>query len=143
MAVSVRMDPLLESALERAAKRAGVSKSQFIIEAVERALGRKNPFELLLQVEREFAGGSDAPAQAQPRSPVGDEDQLPAEPSHSERLRRVLQAKHDAEVRDWVAFQADRGTTALIASERPAAARRAVKSGASAAAAGKRVGKAK
>ena len=40
MAVSVRMSPLLEKELELAAQRKGVTKSQFIIEAVERALGR-------------------------------------------------------------------------------------------------------
>jgi predicted DNA-binding protein len=57
MAVSVRMDPLLEQELELAAKRKGVTKSQFIIDAVERALGRKNAFQLLnaLQVEEERA----------------------------------------------------------------------------------------
>lgn len=55
MAVSVRMDPLLEKQLEQAAKRQGVTKSQFIIDAVERSLGRKNPFELMtvLQAEEE------------------------------------------------------------------------------------------
>ena len=47
MAVSVRMDPLLEKQLDLAAKRQGVTKSQFIIDAVERALGRKNPYELM------------------------------------------------------------------------------------------------
>ena len=40
MAVSVRMSPLLEKELELAAQRQGVTKSQFIIDAVERALGR-------------------------------------------------------------------------------------------------------
>ncbi|MGD9550944.1 MAG: toxin-antitoxin system HicB family antitoxin [Burkholderiaceae bacterium] len=35
MAVSVRMDPLLEKELALAAKRQGITKSQFIIEAVE------------------------------------------------------------------------------------------------------------
>jgi len=53
MAVSVRMDPLLEKELELAAKRKGVTKSQFIIEAVERALGRKDPYALLLQLKAE------------------------------------------------------------------------------------------
>lgn len=43
MAVSVRMEPLLEKELELAAKRRGVTKSQFIIEAVQRALGQRNP----------------------------------------------------------------------------------------------------
>lgn len=51
MAVSVRMDPLLEKQLEQAAKRQGVTKSQFIIDAVERALGRKNPYELMLELK--------------------------------------------------------------------------------------------
>ena len=37
MAVSVRMNPLLEKELELAASRLGVTKSQFIIAAVERA----------------------------------------------------------------------------------------------------------
>lgn len=55
MAVSVRMDPLMEKELELAAKRQGVTKSQFIIAAVERALGRKNPYELMLQVKAEMA----------------------------------------------------------------------------------------
>ena len=58
MAISVRMDPLLEQALTLAAKRLGVTKSQFIIDAVERALGRKNSFELMqrLRPEEDRAG---------------------------------------------------------------------------------------
>ncbi|GAC1358313.1 MAG: hypothetical protein NVSMB34_13160 [Variovorax sp.] len=58
MAVSVRMDPLLERQLELAAKQKGVTKSQFIVDAVERALGKKNPYELMLkiQAEEEAAG---------------------------------------------------------------------------------------
>ena len=53
MAVSVRMDPLLEGELEQAAQRQGVTKSQFIIAAVERALGRKNPYELMMALKAE------------------------------------------------------------------------------------------
>jgi RHH-type rel operon transcriptional repressor/antitoxin RelB len=68
MAVSVRMDPLLEKQLEQAAKRQGITKSQFIIDAVERALGRKNPYELMLALkleEEQRAYGSKAnPAEA-------------------------------------------------------------------------------
>jgi hypothetical protein len=58
MAISVRMDPLLEKELELTAKRQGVTKSQFIIDAVERALGRKNAYELMmsLKAEEERAG---------------------------------------------------------------------------------------
>jgi len=53
MAVSVRMDPLLEKELELAARRKGVTKTQFIVDAVERALGRKNPYDLLLALKAE------------------------------------------------------------------------------------------
>ena len=53
MAVSVRMEPLLEKELEQAAKRRGISKSQFIIDAVERSLGRKNPYELMMALKAE------------------------------------------------------------------------------------------
>lgn len=63
MAVSVRMDPLLEKQLAQAAQRQGVTKSQFIINAVERALGRKNPYELMLALkaeEEQRAYGPDA-----------------------------------------------------------------------------------
>jgi len=51
MAVSVRMDPLLERELELAARRKGVTKSQFIVDAVERALGRKNAYELMMELK--------------------------------------------------------------------------------------------
>jgi HicB family len=57
MAVSVRMDPLLEKELELAAQRQGLSKSQFIISAVERALGRKNPYELMMALKAEEPAG--------------------------------------------------------------------------------------
>jgi hypothetical protein len=53
MAVSVRMDPHLERDLEAAAKRQGITKSQFIVDAVQRALGRKNPVELMLKLQAE------------------------------------------------------------------------------------------
>ncbi len=57
MTISVRMDPMLERELELVAKRKGVTKSQFVIEAVERALGRRNPYDLMmaLKVEEERA----------------------------------------------------------------------------------------
>ena len=53
MTISVRMDPLLEKELELAAKRQGVTKSQFVIGAVERALGRRNPYELMMALKAE------------------------------------------------------------------------------------------
>jgi len=47
------MDPLLERQLEQAAKRQGVTKSQCIVHAVERALDHKNPFELMMTLKAE------------------------------------------------------------------------------------------
>ncbi len=57
MAVSVRMNPLLEKELELAAKRRGITKSQFIIEAVERSLGRRDPYQLMVALQAEEARG--------------------------------------------------------------------------------------
>jgi predicted DNA-binding protein len=90
MAVSVRMDPLMEKELELAAKRKGVTKSQFIIEAVERALGRKDPAALYQQVMENAAAYSATEA---------------ASPKVEQPLRAKLQGKHDAEAADWLAFQ--------------------------------------
>ena len=65
MTVSVRMDPLLEKELELAAKSRGMSKSQFIIEAVQKSLGRKNPYDLMMALKAEEPvapyGATDAP----------------------------------------------------------------------------------
>lgn len=89
MAVSVRMDPLLERELEAAARLQGVSKSQFIIDAVERALGRKNPYELLLKVQEEMGTHKIASRSAASEPARAGE-------STRQRVRRVLQARHDA-----------------------------------------------
>lgn len=99
MAVSVRMDPLLEKQLELAAQRKGVTKSQFIIDAVERALGHKNPYDLMLQVQAE--------AQHVAREPAPP-PLLAADTSLSEQLRGKLADRHDAARSDWEAFQAAR-----------------------------------
>lgn len=102
MTVSVRMNPLLEKELELAAKRQGVTKSQFIVDAVERALGRKDPYQLLNQVREEFAEYRVSTASAQADSTAaGDVDGT----SHSDRLRAVLRAKHDQDTRDWQRHQ--------------------------------------
>lgn len=53
MALSVRMNPLLEKEIELAAQRRGITKSQFVIDAVERALGRKNAYELMVKLQAE------------------------------------------------------------------------------------------
>ena len=50
MALSVRLDPLLESRVEQEARRRGISKSEFVKDALERVLGQKNPAAIYRQV---------------------------------------------------------------------------------------------
>lgn len=95
MAVSVRMDPLLEKELEQAAKRRGITKSQFIVEAVERALGRNNPGELYLKVMQEMASYKvHSPVQA---------DALDLAP-HKKAISEKLRAKHAQEQVDYADY---------------------------------------
>ena len=101
MTVSVRMDPVLEKELEQAARRQGITKSQFIVDAVQRALGRKNPYDLLLQVQSQ-------PPQVQEHSVpflTGEPVAASADADMSERLHQKLRVKHTASVRDWLAYQ--------------------------------------
>ena len=95
MTVSVRMEPLLEKDLEQAARRRGITKSQFIIEAVERALGHRDPAALYHKAMQEIAQYKVSD------EPVPDENL----PPHKAALRQILRAKHAAEVRDWLAYQ--------------------------------------
>jgi len=60
MAVSVRLDPLIEAKLTQQAALLGVTKSAFIKDALERVLGMKNPATLLRQVRK--AGKMGRPA---------------------------------------------------------------------------------
>lgn len=85
MAVSVRMDALLEIELEQAAQRQGITKSQFIIAAVERALGRKNPYDLMLAVKAE-----------EPRARYRSTQKAYDSVGSKAALRKKLKAKHDA-----------------------------------------------
>ena len=50
MALSVRLKPAIEARVEQEARRLGISKSEFVKDALERVLGLKNPSELLKQV---------------------------------------------------------------------------------------------
>jgi predicted DNA-binding protein len=50
MALSVRLEPELEARVEQEARRLGVSKSEFVKDALERTLGIKNPADLLDKV---------------------------------------------------------------------------------------------
>jgi predicted DNA-binding protein len=97
MAVSVRMDPLMEKELELAAKRQGITKSQFIIDAVERALGRKDPAALYRQVMEEAAHHHVAEG-------VPDDDL----PGHKAALRKSLRAEHARQQDDYAAYLAER-----------------------------------
>ena len=87
MAVSVRMDPLLEIELAQAAQRQGITKSQFIIAAVERALGRKNPYELMLALKAEEPG-------SRYKAPVASAEHAYATAASKVALRKKLKAKH-------------------------------------------------
>jgi RHH-type rel operon transcriptional repressor/antitoxin RelB len=95
MAVSVRMDPLLESELAQAAKRRGITKSQFIVEAVERALGRNNPGELYLKVMQDMASYSVA---------VPADGEVDALSPTKAAVRDLLRAKHAQEQADYAEF---------------------------------------
>ncbi|MFT4243471.1 MAG: hypothetical protein QM569_14460 [Acidovorax sp.] len=101
MAVSVRMDPLMEKELELAAKRQGVTKSQFIIAAVERALGRKDPAALYHRVMEEAATYRIGQGAA-------DEDLSP----HKAALRASLRAVHEGQQDEYAAFLARRKAAA-------------------------------
>ncbi|WP_048440829.1 ribbon-helix-helix protein, CopG family [Caenimonas sp. SL110] len=124
MAVSVRMDPVLERELEAAAKRMGQTKSQFIVDAVERALGRKNPYELLLQVQEEVAEYAVAPAGTGKSSKAAAKGADVADAaSAKQRVRAVLEQKHQALQDQWAQ---DRAAPAVAARPvRPARSPRA------------------
>ena len=49
MAVSVRLDPVVEAKLTQQANLLGITKSDFIKDALERVLGMKDPAVLLRQ----------------------------------------------------------------------------------------------
>lgn len=50
MAMSVRLDPLLESRVEQEARRRGITKSEFVKDALERVLGLKSPATIYRQI---------------------------------------------------------------------------------------------
>lgn len=50
MALSVRLEPAMEARIAQEAQRLGISKSEFVKDALERVLGLKSPAQLLKQV---------------------------------------------------------------------------------------------
>jgi len=98
MAVSVRLEPLLEKELELTAKRLGVTKTQFIVTALERALGRKNPYELMkaLKLEEEQrAHGPNANATDRATAQAFEGYEQPYDTDNArEQIRAKLEVKH-------------------------------------------------
>lgn len=109
MAVSVRLEPMLEKELELAAKRLGVTKSQFIVTALERALGRQDPYALLMKVHTEV---QDSTAEMTPG----------LQSDAKSAIRAKLRAHHEAGKGDWLAFQEARqqGRTWVPPEQEPA-----------------------
>jgi predicted DNA-binding protein len=77
MALSVRLDPALEARVGQEAKRLGITKSEFVKDALERVLGVKNPYHLLQAVRS--------------GTPMGNPK---ASENVSERFKAKLRAKH-------------------------------------------------
>lgn len=100
MAVSVRMDPRLEQELQQAAALRGITKSQFIVEAVERALGRKDPYKLLMQVHEEMKLELKAEQRARRKGVPATAlaSAVPGPPSSGDKVRAVLQKKRAAQL---------------------------------------------
>ncbi len=73
MALSVRLEPAMEARIEEEARRLGISKSEFVKDAIERVLGLKNPADLLHRVRS--------------NKPLGTTDA-------SEKVRKKLREKH-------------------------------------------------
>jgi RHH-type rel operon transcriptional repressor/antitoxin RelB len=72
MTLTVRLDPALETKVDQEAKRLGITKSEFVKDAIERVLGLTNPAALLRAVRS--------------RKPMGD-------PYASENVSRKMRAK--------------------------------------------------
>lgn len=98
MAVSVRMDPLLEKELELAAQRRGVTKSQFIIDAVEKALGRRDAFALMesltAEEEARYYGPNAKPADKKVAQAFAAHEQPYATVASRKQLVDHLKKKH-------------------------------------------------
>jgi len=72
MTLTVRLDPVLETKVNQEVKRLGITKSEFVKDALERVLGLKDPAALLKAVRS--------------RRPIGD-------PGASENVSARMKAK--------------------------------------------------
>lgn len=76
MAMSVRLDPALEILVEQESRRLGITKSEFVKDALSRVLGLTNPADLLENVRS--------------RTPMGNRE---ASQNVSAKLKAKLRAK--------------------------------------------------
>ena len=76
MTLTVRLDAALETKVDQEAKRLGITKSEFVKDAIERVLGLKDPAALLQAVRS--------------RRPMGKPD---ASENVSAKMRAKLRAK--------------------------------------------------
>ncbi len=76
MTLTVRLDAALETKVDQEARRLGITKSEFVKDALERVLGLKDPAALLRAVRS--------------RRPMGNRD---ASENVSARMRAKLRAK--------------------------------------------------
>jgi hypothetical protein len=58
MTLTVRLDSALETKVDQEAKRLGITKSEFVKDALERVLGLKNPASLLKVVRSRMPMGN-------------------------------------------------------------------------------------
>ncbi len=77
MALSIQIDPILEAQIAQEAKRLGMSEADFVKDTLERALGFKNPYQLLQQVRS--------------GTPTGDPN---ASENTGEKFKAKLHAQH-------------------------------------------------
>lgn len=83
MTLSVRLDPLLEVRVEQEARRRGITKSEFVKDALERVLGLKNPSEIYRQIIDHEAYKA--------TEPVTDLSE-----NTGDRVKALLRAKHSS-----------------------------------------------
>lgn len=84
MTLTVRLDERLEQELELSARKNGVTKSKFVIDLIERALGYKNPHDLMLQMRAKYALPQ----------PSSDQLQTVRSENTSEAVRALLMRKY-------------------------------------------------
>jgi RHH-type rel operon transcriptional repressor/antitoxin RelB len=64
--ISLRIDDLLEKQIALAAKSQGITRTQFLINAAEMALGKRQPYGLMLALKAQEAEASYKPTQETP-----------------------------------------------------------------------------